>query len=390
MTTVAHTVVDTDTLLKPFHTCIEALRAHHWQSYGDIYKGCLHGCVYCLYRYDDDFSKRITVFGNANTLLRKELEGRDMGITYIGPSSDVYQPIEKKVQLFRSLLEVFRDLHRPVFFSTKSTLVTRDIDLLSSLADEGLVEVSVTILGTNERISRTLEPSTPQVQRRLEAVKQLTTHGIPVSTHIAPYIPELYTPTETVDLIKSLKESGVSHVYGSVLGVRDKYWNLLSQQLATLDPQYPEKIASLYKVTPGEYDLVNNAQSLHEHVTFQRMKELRDVCDAHDLPFVCEEIPALTNTTLMGGIYRWKYPTVFDLVERIKGSPDKCVDLAELVRYAESFHVSDDYLKLIASLADSGELFLNTNVETKKTHSGVSFHYADNVFLGRGGVGTYE
>ena len=52
----------------------------------------------------------------------------------IGTNTDPYQPIEKKMRIMRSILEVLREFKHPVAIVTKSPLVLRDIDILSDMA----------------------------------------------------------------------------------------------------------------------------------------------------------------------------------------------------------------------------------------------------------------
>ena len=48
--------------------------------------------------------------------------------------TDPYQPVEKKLRITRSCLEVLAAFRNPVVIVTKNHLVTRDLDLLSELA----------------------------------------------------------------------------------------------------------------------------------------------------------------------------------------------------------------------------------------------------------------
>lgn len=391
MNTLSYEYTRINKLLKPFHSCIEAIRAHHWQSYADIYTGCFHGCVYCLYRYDDNFSSKILVKENANEILRQELIDREkIGITYIGPSSDVYQPIEGKIKLFRSILEVFIDIERPLFFSTKSVLVKKDIDILQELAAKGLVEVSFTLLGLNEGILQKIEPNAPSVSKRMKAIEALCKRNIPVSLHIAPFLSELFSSRETRDLLRWAKEVGVSHVYGSVLGIRDKYWKLVSNVLGEIDSGLPEQLEKMYHTSPDQYSNTNNAQSFIEETTFNKMSILKKLCEMAGIGFVCEEIPYLTNYSLDSGIYRWKYPTVYDLVEFVKSESGDYVTFAQLSSYSNNFNVWQPYIMLLGDLWEKEKLFLNTCVQVFRTEGELVCRYSSDINFGSGGVGTYE
>src|SRR5476649_2882165 len=108
------------------------------------YRGCEHGCIYCFARPNHaylgmspgaDFESRLFAKPNAAELLAKELSapGYIPKVIAIGTNTDAYQPIEKKMRIMRSILEVLRDFKHPVGIVTKSPLVLRDIDILSDM-----------------------------------------------------------------------------------------------------------------------------------------------------------------------------------------------------------------------------------------------------------------
>ncbi len=107
----------------------------------------------------------------------------------LGASTDAYQPIERKLRVTRSLLEVLCRFRHPLTIVTKSRLVERDIDLLADLARDDLVNVFISITTLDPRLERTLEPRAPSPSARLQAVRALREAGIPVGVLVAPIIP---------------------------------------------------------------------------------------------------------------------------------------------------------------------------------------------------------
>src|SRR6476469_2828106 len=106
------------------------------------YRGCEHGCVYCFARPTHaylglspglDFESKLLVKPEAANLLEKELSAPSYQprTIAIGTNTDAYQPIEKKLRIMRSILEVLARFRHPVGIVTKSALVTRDIDILA-------------------------------------------------------------------------------------------------------------------------------------------------------------------------------------------------------------------------------------------------------------------
>src|SRR5271170_2109495 len=120
------------------------------------YRGCEFACRYCYARYThefmelrqpEDFERKIFVKQNAAWLLQQELrEVRPGEEIAIGTATDPYQPIERKAKVTRSLLEVFagrRGLR--IGIVTKSSLITRDLDLLERIAEYNDLAIHVTI-----------------------------------------------------------------------------------------------------------------------------------------------------------------------------------------------------------------------------------------------------
>lgn len=169
------------------------------------YRGCEHGCVYCFARPSHaylglspglDFETRLFVKPNAPALLARELAApsyRPRTIA-IGTNTDPYQPIEKKYEIMRGILQVLERTGHPVAIVTKSALVTRDIDILARMARRNLAKVALSITTLDAKLARLMEPRASAPHRRLEALRQLSEAGIPTTVMVAPVIPALNDP----------------------------------------------------------------------------------------------------------------------------------------------------------------------------------------------------
>src|SRR5271170_7864635 len=115
------------------------------------YRGCSHGCVYCFARPSHaflglspglDFETKLFYKADAVALLEAELAKPKYICKTIalGINTDGYQPLEKKLEVTRSILAVLTRCRHPVTIVTKSALIVRDVDLLADLARDGLVE----------------------------------------------------------------------------------------------------------------------------------------------------------------------------------------------------------------------------------------------------------
>jgi DNA repair photolyase len=182
------------------------------------YRGCEHGCTYCYARpthaYLDlspgiDFESRLFAKANAAEVLRAELAkpGYRAEMIALGANTDPYQPIERSRGITREILAVLAECDHPVGIVTKSALVERDIDLLAPMAQKGLVHVFISITTLDHELARRMEPRATAPRRRVEAVRRLSSAGIPVGVMFAPVIPAL-NDSELERVLDAAAEAG--------------------------------------------------------------------------------------------------------------------------------------------------------------------------------------
>ena len=158
------------------------------------YVGCEHGCTYCYARFmkrwtghKEEWGQFVDVKTNAIGLLEHEIRKKRVGNVWISGVCDPYQPLEKKYELTRSILEVLLKHGWPVTIQTKSPLVLRDTELLREFSG---VEVGLTITTANENIRKIFEPNAPPIRERIEAVEKLHSLDIKTFVMIAPVLPK--------------------------------------------------------------------------------------------------------------------------------------------------------------------------------------------------------
>jgi len=182
------------------------------------YRGCEHGCIYCFARPSHaylglspgvDFESRLFAKPNAAELLAKELSapGYVPKVIAMGTNTDPYQPLEKKMRITRSILEVLRDFKHPVAIVTKSPLILRDLDILSDMASMGLAKAALSITTLDRKLARAMEPRAGTPARRLQAIRGLAEAGIPAGVMFAPAIPAL-NDHEMEAVLAASKEAG--------------------------------------------------------------------------------------------------------------------------------------------------------------------------------------
>jgi DNA repair photolyase len=182
------------------------------------YRGCEHGCVYCFARpshaYLDlspglDFETRLYAKTNAAERLRHELAkpGYVPLPIALGINTDAYQPIERRYRITREVLEVLAECRHPVSLITKSGLVERDLDLLSSMAREKLVTVHFSITTLDNRLASKMEPRATAPHGKLRAMRALHEAGVPVGVMVAPVVP-MITDRELEHILEAAHAHG--------------------------------------------------------------------------------------------------------------------------------------------------------------------------------------
>jgi DNA repair photolyase len=216
------------------------------------YRGCEHGCVYCFARPTHeylglsaglDFETKVFVKADAPELLRGELSARAWQPQVLGISgvTDPYQPIERRLRLTRRCLEVLDEFGNPVAVITKNHLVTRDADVLASLAsrDAACVYVSVTTL--DPQLARTMEPRTSSPARRLDAIRELSARGIPCGVLLAPVIPGL-TDHELPKILEACAQAGATRAGWVMLRLPHGVKSIFDEWLALYRPEEKDKV----------------------------------------------------------------------------------------------------------------------------------------------------
>jgi len=216
------------------------------------YQGCEHGCLYCYARNSHEywgysagmeFEQKILIKKNAPQLLEelfKKESWEPEPIMFSG-NTDCYQPIEKKLQITRTMLEVCLKYRHPVSMITKNALILRDLDILSEMAKLRLVHVMVTITSLNEDLRMVMEPRTVTYKNRLKVVNQLTSHGIPCGVMVAPIIPHL-TSYDIPAVIEAAAKNGARRAGYTIVRLNGQIGVIFKDWLYKNFPDRAEKV----------------------------------------------------------------------------------------------------------------------------------------------------
>jgi DNA repair photolyase len=214
------------------------------------YRGCEHGCIYCYARPSHaylglspglDFESRLFYKPQAAALLAAELrkKGYSCKPIALGSNTDPYQPVERRLGITRSILEVLRDFRHPVTIVTKSALIQRDIDILAEMAKDRLAIVTVSVTTLDRVLARRMEPRASTPERRLETIAALTRAGIPAGVLTAPMIPAL-NDSEMEAILERARAADAASAGYTLLRLPLELKSLFKEWL---DEHFPDKAA---------------------------------------------------------------------------------------------------------------------------------------------------
>lgn len=201
------------------------------------YRGCLHTCVYCyapiFLREKRKWGNFIDVKINAIEILEKQLNKIKSGNILISSVTDPYNPLERRYQLTRKILEKLKDKDFFVSILTKSNLVLRDVDLLKQMK----CEVGLTITTFNEEARILFEPNTVSSEERLKTLDELKKQGIKTYIFFGPLLPYIsdINLEKTIEKFANIKPD---RIYVDKLNVKSQtQWKKIENVLELNYPQ---------------------------------------------------------------------------------------------------------------------------------------------------------
>ncbi len=229
------------------------------------YRGCEHGCVYCYARpahaYMDlspglDFETKLFYKPDAAVLLERELRNPRYRprLISLGANTDPYQPVERQLQITRQILEVLARFRHPVVIVTKgAAMIRRDIDLLTDLARDDLVEVAVSVTTLDPELKRRLEPRAASPGLRLKVLEQLAAAGVPTRVMFSPVIPFI-NDAELEQVLEAAAGVGVRSASYIMLRLPYEVKALFADWLQVHYPLKAEHVMSLVRQMRGGAD----------------------------------------------------------------------------------------------------------------------------------------
>lgn len=250
----------------------------------NIYRGCMHGCIYCdsrstCYHMEHAFED-VEVKENALELLEDALRRkRKKCMLATGYMTDPYIPLEDELRLVRGALSLAAKYGFGFTLCTKSARVLRDMDLLTEINRRSKCVVQMTLTTHDETLCRKLEPNVSTTRERFEALCTLRDAGIPTVVWLSPVLPFINDTQENIcGILDYCVEAGVRGVicFGIGVTLREGSRDYFYRQLDRLFPGMKERYTRAYGL---RYELLSpDAPRL--------MGTVRDTCAKHGI--MCE------------------------------------------------------------------------------------------------------
>lgn len=269
-----------------------------WCRYSiNPYNGCEFACTYCdsrshKYHLQPEFDHVIFVKNNAGDMLDKRLQRartllRD--VVAIGGTCDAYQPAEASYKNTRQCLDVLLKYHYPVVLSTKSTLVLRDMDILSRIAKDSWCTIGITVTTLDKKLAKFLEPRAPSPEERLDVVKKIKEKysEMQAGVNFIPIVPFLCDDEKTMEeVVSGAKDAGADFIlFGGGMTLRD---NQASWFLKRLSQEFPQLVGEYEELYQGKYTPAEGYQGRYEPgkgYTKRIRRKMLELCEKYELVF---------------------------------------------------------------------------------------------------------
>jgi DNA repair photolyase len=268
-----------------------------WERYGvNCYNGCQMGCVYCdsrsaKYHLPEDFENDIIVKRAPEKMLDDRLRrARTLLPDVVGMSgaSDPYQAAEKKYGNTGRCIEVLVKQRYPLHVITKSTLVLRDLDLLSRIGKDSWCCVSVTITTADTEVAAFLEKGAPAPEERLDVIRTIKREAPHVQAGVLmiPIVPCLCDSNENLEaVVKCAKDAGADYVlFGGGMTLRDRQALWFLKHLKERFPEHMDRYEELYgfRYDPHSYD---GSYEVDRGYVRGIHKKMMSLCEKHGLAY---------------------------------------------------------------------------------------------------------
>lgn len=244
------------------------------------YIGCPFGCKYCyatfmkrFTNHKEDWGRFLDVKMWDKIKTPEKYKGQTM---IVGSVTDGYNYFEGKYKRTRAFLEEMQGSEINLIITTKSNLVTRDIDLIKSYPNP-LVAWSINTL--DEDFKNDMDDA-PSIKLRIEAIKKVHESGIRTACFISPIFPEITNVFEIMEEIKGFCD----YIWLENLNLRGTFKHKIIDYINEKHPELKELYNKIYTKKDMTYweDLD---------------KQVEEYANKFGFMYVIDEEPFLKNPT---------------------------------------------------------------------------------------------
>ena len=186
----------------------------------DSYNTCTYNCKYCYsnnrligerdtesipnYMWLKNKFSKVYDLGDANRKNFLECLLKDRITLHGGSHCDLFQPLEKKHEHTKRIVELCNEYSQKILFSTKTD------NLYDVPLNPALHSFQLSFSSTDDKLG--LEENVPSFEKRHELYKELLDKGFRVGIRIQPYIPNVTQLEEIVDTFEDAVHFTVEHI----------------------------------------------------------------------------------------------------------------------------------------------------------------------------------
>ena len=213
------------------------------------YVGCPHACKYCYASFmkrftghDEKWGEFIDIKECDKPINIKKLTGKTV---FLSSVTDCYNSFEEKYEVTRKILEQLVDADCQITISTKSSLILRDLDLLTKLPN---LKVSFSINTLDEAFRKDMDNAS-SIKERLKAMTELHHAGIHTVLFMSPIFPYITEWKEIIDETHNI----ASEYWFENLNLRGAYKKEILDYINNHYPQFEQEYRKIYMQKDNTY-----------------------------------------------------------------------------------------------------------------------------------------
>ena len=251
----------------------------------NLFRGCVHGCIYCdsrslCYQINHIFED-IEIKENALELLEKALKAkRKRCMIGTGAMTDPYMPFPETLAMTRGALELIHAHGFGVAIQTKSARILRDLELIAKINERSKAVVQMTLTTHDDVLCRVLEPNVSVTSERVAALKAFRDVGVPTVVWLSPILPYINDTRENIQgILDSCIEAGVKGILCFNMGLtlregnREYFYSQLDKRFPGMKERFIREFGNRYECNSPQ-----NMELMHLfHKTCEKAGMMHDV-----------------------------------------------------------------------------------------------------------------